>query len=339
MTNGEKLKIDLGLKNFQYVKIRRLISKTAAPIYQIFYNSRFPNRPLTVNFLNSNEFIPFVVKDDEKLYGTPFIDIERWLGEPKGKVFIATDIAGTYGRKNNYDFIYESREPNSVGNSIFLGEGVLNELITLPALYDRDTNVSKFTQKHQDIRQQFMKGANINTKLVQTKLEGNDVLFFFLTEATEGIYLPDHEYKEVVPETKEIIPNPSKTYTLILKFLNIVGNDGWIKAFDPEKEVITQKDFKEILEVSSVQIHSTDPSFLFQSFQYNLTQLDASIWPENRKPKKWDKILGGDFFLTKHLAQLFISIKSGFMLNQMASALTNVLRKNNIIPKYKKRGQ
>lgn len=338
MTNGEKLKIELGLSTFSYVKIRRLFSGSSIPLYQIFFDSRNPQRPLTTTLLRSNNLVPFVYKgDNKKVYGTPFVDIEKWLGVSSGKLFIVSDLSGFYGRTKNYDFLVENKLSDKIKFKALLGKGALNEFVTLPALYDKDTNVSKFTQKHQNIRQSFMQGANINTKLVQTKLEGDDVLFYFLTEATEGIYPEDYKYKEVVPETKEVILNPSKTYTLILKFLDVAGSNGWINAFDPEKETITQKDFKDLLQVANVQIHSTDPSFLFQSFQYNLTQLDASIWPEDRAPKKWDKILGGDFFLTKHLAQLFISIKSGFMLNQMASALTNVLRKEGILPKYKRR--
>lgn len=329
MTNGEKLKIDLGLNNFQYVKIRRLISRTAAPIYQIFYNSRFPNRPLTVSFLRSNEFIPFVVKDGDKLYGTPYIDIERWLGEPKGKVFIATDIAGIYGRKNNYDFIYESKD--KVQFRYFLGKNTLNEFVTLPALRDKQANLtSDLTKQYKDIRKDIQKTANVNTKLIETTLEGKDILFKFLTEATE-MYPPDHVFKDVDPNTFAMNPNPSKTYEIWLKFLNVTD---WLGAFD-EKENITQRDIKDMIDICNVQVWDNNPSFHWQGANWGLSQLDASIFPTDIEPKHWGPKHGGagNYMFSKHLSQLIDSM--AFFRNQMASSLTYALRKASLLPKYR----
>jgi hypothetical protein len=327
MTNGEKLKIDLGLSNFQYVKIRRLISKTAAPIYQIFYNSRFPDRPLTVNFLNSNEFIPFVVKDDEKLYGTPFIDIERWLGEPKGKVFIATDIAGTYGRKNNYDFIYESKD--KVQFRYFLGKSALNEFVTLPALRDKQANLtSNLTKQYKNIRKDLIGTANKNTKLTDTVLEEDNVTFKFTVEST-----PDGSTKKKVnPLTFEISDNPSEKYSIWLKFLNVTD---WLGAFD-EKETITQKDIKDMIDICNIQIWDNNPSFHWMGANWGLSQIDASIFPTSIEPKLWGPKHGGagNYMFSKHLSQVIDQM--GFFRNQMASALTNVLRKEGLLPKYRR---
>lgn len=330
MTNGEKLKIDLGLSNFSYVKIRRLISKTAAPLYQVFFNSRFPDRPLTVSIVQNNPFIPFAVKDDEKLYGTPIIDIERWLGNPKGKVFIATDIAGIYGREGNYDFIYESTESNKVECRLLIGRGVLNEFVTLPALRDKQANLtSDLTKQYKDIRKNLIGTANKNTKLTDTVLEGKDVIFKFTVEST-----PDgSKKKKVNPLTFEISDNPSKKYSVWLKFLDIID---WLGAFD-EKEIITQKDIKDMIEISNVQIWDNNPSFHWMGANWGLSQIDASIFPTDIEPRVWGPKHGGagNYMFSKHLSQIIDQM--AFFRNQMASALTNVLRKEGYLPKYKRR--
>lgn len=330
---GRRLKQSLGLSKFPYVRIRRLIAGTSIPLYQICFDSRNPQRVLTSYMLNSVPTVPFVASGyAERIYGTPFIDIDNWLGEQNGKLFILCDLSGVYGKKDNYDFLIESTKSES--KLLFQLDGQLLEYITLPALTDKQANVtSNLTKKFKDIRKDVQKTANVNTKLITTELEGNDVVFRFLTEATNA-YGPDHKYGQVNPSTKEIEPNPSKTYEIWIKLLNVVGDNGWIKAFDPESETLTQKDIKDILDVSYVQIWSNAPSFHWQGMNFNNSQLDSAIFPTDIAPKQWNKKHGdGEAFLDKHLSQLIDQLP--FFRNQMASALTNLLRKEKIIPRRK----
>jgi hypothetical protein len=150
------------------------------------------------------------------------------------------------------------------------------------------------------------------------------------------MYGPKHKYSQINPETKEFEPNPSKTYEIWIKLLNVIGDNGWISTFDLNSEVLTQKDIKDIIKVSNCQLWSNDPSFQWQGFNFWTSELDASIFPTDIAPHTWDKRHGdGQALLTKHLSQLIDSLP--FFFNQMASALTNVLRKNNIIPKYRRK--
>ena len=225
-------------------------------------------------------------------------------------------------------------------------------------LYDFKASdiTSEKTKIFKGARKDQNKTANINTKLISSEIiNETDILFKFLTEAslytaitdeTTGqiIYVPykqadpKHEYKRIIPGTDEMVPNPSKTYEIWIQVEKVLGKDGWLSVYDPEKEEITGNMIKDILKVADIKIFDDTPAYLYQGFAYALTQLDASIFPENRKPKRWDKIHGdGQNFLDKHLSQLFDQIN--FFIPQMGSSLTNLLRKEGIIKPYKRKSR
>jgi hypothetical protein len=126
-------------------------------------------------------------------------------------------------------------------------------------------------------------------------------------------------------------PNPSKTYEIWLKFLNVTD---WLGAFD-EKETITQKDVKDMIDICNVQVWDNNPSFHWQGANWGLSQLDASIFPTDIEPKHWGPKHGGagNYMFSKHLSQLIDSM--AFFRNQMASSLTYALRKASLLPKYR----
>lgn len=193
--------------------------------------------------------------------------------------------------------------------------------------------ISTTTQNYKDIRKSIQGNANKNTKFISSEIDGNDIIFKFLLEATE-MYDDDHIYYEVDPVTKEKKPNPSKTYELWIKMLNILGNNGWLEALKINLENVTGDNIKELFDVADIQWWVNDPSFLYQGFQYWLTQLDSSIFPEDRKPKRWDKIHGdGQAFSTKHMSQVIDQLP--FFQNQMSSSLTKLLRDKGYISKRK----
>jgi hypothetical protein len=330
-TSGEKLKKQFGLDTIANVRICRIYTKSSTPTYHIVFNSRKPLQALPSVYLNDIPFVGFKNGNGEEFYRTPYINIESFVGIIENKFFIVTDLAGYFYRKDKYT---ESVQRPTLQCQF---HGSLLEYVTLPALMDKQANLtSDLTKQYKDIRKTIQKTANKNTKLITTELSGNDVIFKFLTEATE-MYEPDHVFKDVDPNSNfSMNPNPSKTYEIWLKFLNVVGDNGWIKAFDTENETITQKDIKDIIAVSNVQIWANDPSFHWQGFNYWNSQLDASIFPTNIAPRVWDKKHGdGQAFFTKHLSQFFDQMK--FFTPQMASALTSLFRKEGILPKYKRR--
>ena len=77
---------------------------------------------------------------------------------------------------------------------------------------------------------------------------------------------------------------------------------------------------------------SNSPSWQYQGFNWWNAQLDASVFPENTPAptsgaKGWKNKHGdGIAFLDKHTSQLVDSLP--FFRNQMASALSNLLKKS-----------
>jgi len=88
---------------------------------------------------------------------------------------------------------------------------------------------------------------------------------------------------------------------------------------------LTVKAVKDWLWNTDMAIWSNSPSFHWQGFNYNLSQLHAAIYPTDIAPEKWDKVHGAAL-IDKHLFDLFIHIK--FFLNQMSSSIIYKIRKN-----------
>ncbi len=288
--------------------------------------------PLTVFKLkNQNKLMPKIVTSG-KIYYTPWVDLDNFRGNILTKIFFVTDLAGFYGKVANY-----SESVSEKKYIVFHGKySLLQEFVTLPALMDKQADLtSDLTNNFKTIRKDIQKTANINTKLITTELEGTNVIFKFLTEATE-MYPKDHVFKEVDPETKDFKNNPSKTYEIWLKLLDVVGEKGWLGAFDLEKETLSQDDIKDILKVSNVQLWNSSPSWHWQGFNWWNSQIDSSVFPTNIQPKFWHTKHGdGVAFFDKHVSQLVDQLP--FFMPQMASSLTNLLRQKGFIPKYKRK--
>jgi len=308
-TTGLKLKNDLGLNKFPISRIHRVID-SVQPTYFIYVDSKFPTMPITnfrvrrnpgvANFYHGSN-IP-----KESIY-TPLMDLEEFNGVIKSRLFVLIDLAGMDHINKR---MYEKAKVIYCPNFSKLEEVTLNDLRKL------DATMSSQTKKFKDIRQKLMKGANINTKFIETKIEGKDILFKFLTKATED---PNDTKpkKQVDPKDFSMKDNPSKTYEVWMKFPNA------LELLESE-EKIDQNVLNDLIQASDVQLWSNDPSFHWQGFNYQLSQLDASIFPTNIAPKFWST-KHGENFLTKHLAQIMLQYK--FFANQMAASLEKQLKK------------
>lgn len=229
------------------------------------------------------------------------------------------------------------------------------EEFKLSDLQRQDLYLSDFTRNTKNIRKTFQKTASANTKFMESIInDDGSVTFKFLTEATEDEnivtdkqtkpagakdtgesykFKPSNEMNkktvkyEVDPKTKRKKINPSHIYEIQIKVMNVLPNDrdeGLLNKINPEKVPLKNKDLKAILKQADIKIWSSDPSFLFQGFQYWLTMKGASIYSETRRPRRWNKIHGDGKLLTKHIAQLLDNIE--FYLNQMTSSFNNKLK-------------
>jgi len=344
MTTGKLLKTQLGLDNLDEVRIVRFVI-SSYKVLGVFFDS-YRDFLVTKHRISKFPRVATIFSGTDLLHGdkhyttmTPPMDIEDYDGNVKGALVIPVDLAGDrFINDKEYTKKFERVEKKTINRPlIHYPKGTLKEI----SLYDLADagNASDFTQTWRKDRNRVMGAENITAKLVDcviNEAEGS-VTFQFLTSATElGAKAPNDnigssyrfystDKMEVDPSSLSLNRNRAKVYEIQVK---ILGALEWIEAF--EGESIGQKEMKEILEVSDVQVFSTSPSFQFQGFNYWLTQLDASMYPESRRPQRWDAFHGdGEAFLDKHLYGLMRQIK--FFINQMAAMLSKKLKSRGLI--------
>ena len=320
-TTGHILKDKLHLNNFSQVRIRRLVTGGSLRTYQIVFNSRTPQMPLTTFLLNFNILSPKIVSGDAKEFSaTPWADIENFNNLLNPAIYFVTDLAGFYGKEDNYS------------EKIYRFDNKLEE-ITIPELRKVDAYTSSLTQKYKDLRLQFQGQGIKNTKLIDSKyIEATgDLQFLFLTEATEDKSASSEkdkhkvgkEYKQQFNISSDSLErNTSKTYDMILEIDNIFPNKekmSWLEVYDGEE--IDRKMMKEILDVADCKIWDSTPAFQYQGFRYRLTNIDASIYPESRPDTFWKSKHGIQAYLDKHWSQLLDRGTLDLFLNNMLSIL------------------
>lgn len=330
MTTGEKLKKTLGLDKFRDVYISRLILPHSQKINIIYYDSF--RTSLTKNQAMQSPYVAMgysgkdLKKDHyKKPKQTPLLDIESWNGDPSNYIFFTIDIS--YQRwldTKSFTKLPESIQDNKKSIILF-PKGKIKEFVTFNDLKNSDV-IAPSTFSFRKERNKIMGTENRTAKLIDCFIDEalGSITFAFLTEVTDK-YEDDYEYQEVDPYSLDLKRNRSKTYELQFKILDFFD---WLDT-NPDKTSISNKDIKDILQVANVQVFSTSPSWQYQSYNYNMSQLDGSIYPTNIAPKVWDKRLGGDYFLDKHLYGLIRGID--FFLNPMASMLTKKLKDRGLI--------
>jgi len=174
----------------------------------------------------------------------------------------------------------------------------------------KSAGMSDLTKDFRKERNKVMKPENITAKFIDTKIQGKDVMFEFLTEVTEK-YPDGYKWGEVEPDSNFDIkkPNSSKTYEMNLLVLDFFE---WL---DTTPDKITNKDIEDVLEVANVKLWCNCPSFHWQGMNFIMSTFDASIHPTEIAPKFWNKKHMDDNFLCKHLGGLVNQIK--FYIPQM----------------------
>lgn len=214
-----------------------------------------------------------------------------------------------------------------------LYEGKLYEW-TLETLKSKDS-ISDFTMKFRKDRNKLMGTENTTAKLVDCFVNeiDNSITFVWKTKATDyksdkakslGIYKDKDKKARVSPLNLQLLPNDENQYEVQLKILKFFD---WLDT-TPVGNEITNKDIKDILEVSDVQVFSSSPSFQYQAYNWNNSQVGTAIYPTDIAPKVWNKY-NDNAFLDKHLYGIIRNID--FWLNPMASMLTKRLKDKEII--------
>lgn len=336
MTNGQRLKKILGLENFLEVWIARAIVQSSKPVYVIWYDSKRAESPLPKRRFFNLPYQAMIYTGSDLNHGqfktpvfTPPLKLEIWGGNIQTGLFITVDVAYTKLLKSKkFETLPENFKKQVISyNQFYLKEsGSLKEYVTFNDLQNAKV-IAPSTMKHRQIRNKAVGTENTTAKFIDVFINEADksVTFAFKTKATIPVYPDDYKFKRVSPLNLELLSNQEKQYEIQIKILDFFD---WLSTH-PEGQPITVKDLKEILQVSNIQVFSTSPSWQYQGYNFWMSQLDGSAYPTDIAPKVWDKRLGGEFFLDKHLYGLIRQIN--FFLNPMASMITKKLKDRGLI--------
>lgn len=169
-------------------------------------------------------------------------------------------------------------------------------------------SLSPFTRDYNKETNKLMGNPTNHTKLKSAKfnIKKDYVTFKWVTKRTPK-YPKGYKMKAYDPKLGGLIP--VRLYTIEIRVLD------FFKLLNTSPIDITNKDIEDVLKVADIQIFSSVPMFQFQGANFNMTMFDASIYPENRPPKYWNKVVSKfgkthdeKQFLDKHTAGVVNSI-------------------------------
>ena len=322
---GVLLKQHLGLEAFPKVYYARIIGIAAYKMYFIFYDSRMPTVNLTSWETFRKEFAPVIPSKDKgrRLSLTNILPIEDWNGIEAASLFIRIDLCGRFLNPYAYT-ITEKHLRRFIDNK----NEVLVEEMHVEDFKDVAA-ISSMTQKFRTQRRQMLgqEIAHVRLVTVQFDRKGNWVEFQFTSIST-----PNTPTKKKSNQAANFAlqPNPPKVYTLLIRLNDFFT---WMLDTLPDGQALTIKDMKDAIRVCPVKFWSNSPAFHFQGTNYNLSQLDAAIYPTSIAPQFWNQpqYHGDNNLLDKHLAAVLRNIS--FFLNNMTAMLNKNLQKAGIINK------
>ena len=325
--DGVLLKQHLGLEAFPKVFYSRVIGIGGLKVYFIFYDSRLTNVNLTSWEAFRREFaptIPFRGKG-RRLSLTNIIPIESWSGNEEGCLFIRVDLCGRFLNPSSY-----SVNENFNGRLTKNEYGILVEEMHIEDFKDAAA-ISAMTQKFRSLRRQMVGQEIANVKLMTVQFDQKDDWVEFQFRSTSTPNTPTKKLSNPKADFS-LQPNPPKVYTLLIRLDKFFT---WMLDTLPDGQALTIKDMKDAVRVCPVKFWSNSPAYHWQGMNYNLSQLDAAIYPTNIAPLFWNQAQyhGEDAMLDKHLAALLRNIS--FFMNNMASMLNKNLQRAGIIGKVK----
>jgi hypothetical protein len=307
MTDGEELKKRLGLNRIERVYMARILGAGPLRTYVVAYDSRRPTFPINSAMLRGDKS-PFMIRYpfDRKLRVMPLTPIEKFTFEPIGAVMLVIDLAGRYADIDK--------------TSTFESFGGLSAIrfdeTTLYDLKNAQNKVSVLTMKYRKRRTQALGPENRTAKLVDVWVEPtkDSVTLVFATPATKTPAMQTYP-----SDGYGLHPNLSGKYIICIEVQKFFS---WVHT-TPENQIVTVQDVKDTLRVADVKISSTSPSFYWQGQAWDLTQLDAAIYPVTIRPEVWGPRHNFSL-LDKHTVGIINQV--GFWIPMIAQIITKKLR-------------
>jgi hypothetical protein len=333
---GIQLKKDLGLENLPKVYYARVIGLSAYKVYFVFFDSRRPLINITSYEAHRKEFAPVIPFKGGKrrLSLTNILRIEDFAGITENSIFIRVDLSGRFQQMGDLE------------EGIARKEKIINCDLDIKAkthllgvmcedMHIEDFNVpdavSAMTQKFRTQRKQLVGRENIAVRLVGFQFDQKQDWIQFMFRSTSTPNTPTKQ--DVNPQANfKLNPNSNKVYTLLLQFDDFFT---WMLDTLPDGQALTLKDMKDAIRVCPVKFWSNSPAFHWQGTNYQLSQLDAAIYPTNIAPQFWNQpqYHGDNNLLDKHLMALLRYLS--FFLNNMTAMANKNLQKAGIIGKVK----
>jgi hypothetical protein len=253
----------------------------------------------------------------------PYFNEDITIPLEKGQTFL-------YGKFKNKSAVYDSHYVNTKGDLVIKTDTgkeipackirLIQENLRIVDL-QKHAGTSDFTKDWVEIRRKI-RGTGANTvklKSMKVNRKKDYITFLFKSFPTydkivKAVDFPDtNKDKSVKMYTQQI---------MILDFFKLAET----KPGYNEKE-LSRKEIKEILNVADVKVSCDCKSFQFQGMNHILTTFDASIYPELRPPKVWNKWHKDDNFTCKHLDML-LTQGLNIYLNNMTSMINKYLKGN-----------
>jgi len=195
-------------------------------------------------------------------------------------------------------------------------------------------SLSPFTRDYNKETNKLMGNPTNHTKLKSAKfnIKKDYVTFIWKTKRTPK-YPKGHKMKAYDPITKSLVP--ARQYTIEIRILD------FFKLLNTSPTDITNKDIEDVLKVADIQMFSSVPMFQFQGGNFNMTMFDASIYPEDRPPVYWNKVVSKfgkthdeKQFLDKHSAGVVNSIS--FYIPIMRQIIKSFMLKKGMLKRTNK---
>ena len=172
------------------------------------------------------------------------------------------------------------------------------------------TNVQPF------VRYDINEVAQLNEmtyKEVATMIDGN-----FLNQTVRSDQLKSVNYKDIDGDTMVFYVPSSEVEDNGINYATLVKFDQW-EEIGTDTELTVAEKARLLLWIGDIRLHCTCPSFLFWGYQYLLTVMDASVFPEERKPVK--KNPGERGIVCKHLNRVLrvLPFHSGQIARELKS--------------------
>jgi hypothetical protein len=333
---GIQLKKDLGLENLPKVYYARVIGLTAYKVYFVFFDSRRPLVNITGYEAYRKEFAPAVPfkSGNRRLSLTNILRIEDFAGVTENSLFVRIDLSGRFQQMGGFE---ESAAPKKEAVDCVLDTRAKTRLLGILCEdmhvedFKTDAAVSAMTQKFRTQRKQLVGRENIAVRLAGFNFDQKQDWIQFMFRSASTPNTPAK--RNANPQAGfKLQANPNKVYTLLLQFDQFFT---WMLDTLPDGQALTLKDMKDAVRVCPVRFWSNSPAFHWQGTNYQLSQLDAAIYPTNIAPQFWNqsKYHGDNNLLDKHLMALLRYLS--FFLNNMTATANKNLQKAGIIGKVK----